>query len=67
MYFLNAFNFFRNDCSMTIRCEHCHNEEVDKYAYNDANYRENVIPEKYCSKCGKNAKGELKEVPQENN
>lgn len=57
MHALNAFNFSRNDCHYKIKCEHCNHEEVDKYGYNDENYRVNVIPSMYCSKCKLNSRG----------
>lgn len=59
---VNAFNFMRNDCYYNIKCEHCGHTEVDKYGYNDENYRVNVIPAMYCPQCGKNSKGEIIEM-----
>lgn|ERR1035437_1631654 len=52
-------NLHRNDCDMDTQCEHCGHIEVDKHAYNDSNYIDNVVPERYCPKCKKNVKGEI--------
>lgn len=56
----NIYNIYRNDCTMNTECEHCGNVEIDKYAYNDANYIHNVVPDRYCSRCGMKANGETK-------
>lgn len=63
MKFVRAYNFSNNDCTMDTVCEHCGNIDVDKYAYIDSNYRENVIPSRYCSKCKKNREGLVYSIP----
>jgi hypothetical protein len=55
-------NLHRNDCDMDIQCEHCGAKETDTSAYNDHNYIHNVVPGFHCKKCGKNAKGESRQV-----
>lgn len=60
MFVTKIYNLFRNDCTMDTECEHCGNVSVDKYAYNDSNYIQNVVPDRHCENCGKNAKGETK-------
>lgn len=60
MKVIAIYDLFRNDCTMDTECEHCDNVDIDKHAYNDYNYVHNVVPDRYCSKCNKNAKGETK-------
>ena len=45
------------------KCEFCGAIETDKTvnSYMDANYFENVIPNMFCKKCGKNSNGKVKE------
>ncbi len=62
MRVINIYDLCRNDCTMDCECEYCGKVEKDKYAYNDANYIHNVVPSRYCSSCGKNAKGEIKPI-----
>jgi hypothetical protein len=59
MKVIRIYDLMRNDCTMDTKCEHCGLIQVDKYAYNDNNYINNVVPKRYCPECGKNAKGEL--------
>jgi hypothetical protein len=61
MRVLRAYNFMRNDCTMDEECEWCGFVYVDKYAYNDEFYRTIVVPDRCCSKCGKNSKGQTDE------
>jgi hypothetical protein len=43
----------RRDFSAIMICEHCENEEINKYGYDDDNYHNNVIPSMECKVCGK--------------
>lgn len=43
----------RRDCSCDSQCESCGQVDTDKYAYDDANFWNNVMPKRKCSKCGK--------------
>ena len=45
----------RRDFSAIMECEHCGNEEINRYGYDDANYHQNVIPAMKCKECGKTA------------
>ena len=47
-------NQHRRDFSATYECEHC-GEEEDGRGYDDANFHNNVIPNKKCKSCGKTA------------
>lgn len=44
----------RRDFRAIYECEHCGFEHED-YGYDDANFHENVIPNKVCKKCSKKA------------
>lgn len=44
----------RRDFRAIYECEHCGHEE-DGSGYDDANFHQNVIPARVCSKCGKTA------------
>ena len=44
----------RRDFTAIYVCEHCGNEEKGS-GYDDANFHNNVIPNKVCEKCGKKA------------
>jgi hypothetical protein len=48
----------RNDIYGELICEHCGNTEK-LIGYNDSYFHNTVLPARYCSKCGKNRKGEL--------
>ena len=54
----------RNDFQGEYECEFCGAIKTDKSAdsYMDANYFDNVIPNMFCPKCGKNSKGKIKEI-----
>lgn len=60
MYVIKAYDFFRNDCTMDLQCEHCGHMDTDKSAYNDEYFRNHVVPDRHCSKCGKDAGGMIK-------
>lgn len=45
----------RRDFRANYICEHCGYIEEDAYGYDDANFHQNVIPNKKCPKCGKKA------------
>ncbi len=45
----------RRDFTAIMVCEHCGNEEENKGGYDDVFYHGNVIPNMYCSSCGKKA------------
>lgn len=45
---------YRRDMTVIYECEHCGHTEKG-YAYDDANFHQNVIPDKECPKCGKKA------------
>jgi len=45
----------RRDFEAIMVCEHCGNEQLNKYGYDDANYHNNVIPNLACTRCGKSA------------
>jgi C4-type Zn-finger protein len=53
----------RNDFQGEYKCEFCGAIETDESAdsYMDAYYFENVIPNMFCKKCGKNSNGKVKE------
>ena len=61
MQVIKAYNFLRNDCTMDEECEWCGFVYIDRYAYNDEYYRTHVVPDRCCSKCGKNSKGQTHE------
>ena len=44
----------RRDFRAIYECEHCGHTETG-YGYDDANFHNNVIPDKQCKKCGKKA------------
>jgi transcription elongation factor Elf1 len=44
----------RRDFTAIYECEHCGNVE-EGYGYDDANFHQNVIPNKKCKNCGKKA------------
>lgn len=54
----------RNDFQGEYECEFCGAIKTDKSAdsYMDAYYFENVIPNQFCPKCGKNSNGKIKEI-----
>lgn len=62
MIFISAYDFMNNDCTMDTKCQHCGHIHKDTSAYNDAYYRNEVIPSRYCPSCGLNGKGETKPV-----
>ncbi len=45
----------RRDFYADYECEHCGHIVKNEYGYDDANFHENVIPDKKCPKCGKTA------------
>jgi len=57
MFIVKSFNHHRNDFSYVMACEHCSHEETCNSGYDDANYHNNVIPNKFCKSCGKNRMG----------
>lgn len=59
MKVVRAYDFFNNDCTMDTQCEHCGHISKDMSAYNDSYYRNEVVPKRFCSVCGKNAEGKL--------
>lgn len=57
------------DFSAIIMCEHCGFRHVLKNGYHDANYHDNIIPEKICPSCRKDRGGiehEKHEIIKEN-
>ncbi len=44
-------NQHRRDFDAIYECEHCGATETS-YGYDDANFHNNVIPEKICKECG---------------
>lgn len=52
MKVLEKYNQHRRDCYCDLKCEDCGFEETDKYAYDDRNFWDNVIPNRKCKKCG---------------
>ena len=62
MKVIKVYDLFRNDCTMDCECENCGHIHIDKSAYNDANYIQNVVPDRYCPKCHLNAKGEKEPI-----
>ncbi|MDD5068063.1 MAG: hypothetical protein PHN89_00480 [Candidatus Pacebacteria bacterium] len=53
MKLIKKYNQIRRDCYADLECENCGHKETDKYAYDDDNFWENVIPNRKCSQCGK--------------
>lgn len=53
MKVISTYNHVVNDCTMDCLCEFCGHIDVDKSAYNDDNYINNVVPERKCPSCGK--------------
>lgn len=53
MKVLKVYNQMRRDCWADLECESCRYKMLDKRAYDDRNYWENVISVRTCSKCGK--------------
>lgn len=64
MKVLKKYNQFRRDCYADLECESCGNKEVDKSAYDDRNYWDNVVPTFVCKICGKST-NDLGLKPQE--
>lgn len=66
MEITKTYNWNRRDFSFDATCEHCGNVETNCSGYDDANYYQNVIPDRKCNKCleSSNSKdsGELKKV-----
>jgi len=52
----------RRDFWADLECEHCGNVEENVSCYDDANFHENVIPNRVCKVCGKTAPADS--VPQ---
>lgn len=50
------FDQHRRDCSCDMECESCGHQEVNKYAYDDRNFWDNVVPNVKCKSCGKSTK-----------
>lgn len=65
MKVIRAYDFYNNDCTMDIQCEHCGNTHKDTSAYNDSYYRNQVVPLRFCPACGFNASGKTKVEMQE--
>lgn len=49
----------RRDFTAIYICEHCEHEYTGN-GYDDANFHNNVIPDKICPKCGKRAKDDYR-------
>lgn len=47
------YNQSRRDCYCDLECEGCGATETEKYAYDDRNYWDNVVPSFKCKECGK--------------
>ena len=45
----------RRDFKAKYECEHCGYVSGPEWGYDDANFHENVIPNKACPECGKKA------------
>ena len=42
----------RRDFSAIMICEHCGEEDINNYGYDDTNYHNNVMPNMKCKSCG---------------
>lgn len=45
----------RRDFKAIYECEHCGYVTPEEWGYDDANFHQNVIPDKICPECGKKA------------
>ena len=66
MEVIKKYNQHRRDLYCDMKCESCGYEETDKYAYDDRNFWDNVIPNRKCRECGKSTVDlglEVKNVP----
>jgi hypothetical protein len=52
----NKYNQFRRDCSIDMECEACGAKDTYKFAYDDRNFWDNVVPGFKCKKCDKSTK-----------
>lgn len=55
MKVIKKYNQNRRDCNCDMECENCGNLEIDKNAYDDRNFWDNVVPNFKCKKCGKSS------------
>lgn len=55
MKLIQILDQIRRDFQGKYQCEFCGNIDIDKgmASYDDRYYRDNVIPDKKCTKCGK--------------
>ena len=66
MKLVNKISQHRRDCVIELKCEGCNSVVIDKYAYDDRNYWDNVIPARKCKDCGKSTKDmglDIEQVP----
>lgn len=63
MHIKEIISQYRRDFKALMECEHCGDQTINNYGYDDANYHGNVIPAMICEKCGKHADDNYTSLP----